>query len=226
MSGGLDSTTVLYAAIEQGYAVYPLTLSYGQLHVKEIECAKAIAEKLKVSHQILEVSLPWKGSSLLDASIPIPSDRNEKQMAQGIPSTYVPARNTIFLAYAASYAEALNAEAIFIGANVLDYSGYPDCRPDFFDAFRAVIAKGTKIGTEGKSPKILAPLLNLGKKEIVLLGNRLNVPFHLTWSCYRGEEIPCGACDSCKLRAKGFREAKIQDPITSFYEISGHTKRS
>ena len=214
LSGGLDSTTVLYAARSEGYSVMALTVHYGQLHEKEIKCAEQIASELGLEHYTVRVSLPWKGSALLDPQVPMPLGRDASQMPKEIPSTYVPARNSIFLSLAASYAEARKAEAIFIGANALDYSGYPDCRPEFFQAFSHVIRQGTKMGCEGKKISIIAPLLKLSKKEIIELGVSLNVPFKKTWSCYRGEEYPCGECDSCILRSKGFAEAGMTDPLT------------
>lgn len=215
LSGGLDSTTALYVARSQGYNVKALTVHYGQLHEKEILCAKEIAKHLQIEHKIISISLPWGGSALLDPQIPVPVGREESEISQGIPSTYVPARNSIFLTLAASYAEASEAEAIFIGANALDYSGYPDCRPEYFEAFQEAIRLGTKVGLEGKAIRIETPLLNLSKKEIVKLGLKLKVPFEKTWSCYQGREFPCEQCDSCLLRAKGFREAGIQDPLVA-----------
>ena len=223
LSGGLDSTTALYAALKQGFEVSALTIQYGQLHKKEIDFAKESAKHLRIPHHVISIELPWKGSALLDEKISMPMNRNESEMSREIPSTYVPARNSVFLSLAVSCAEAENAKAIFIGANALDYSGYPDCRPEYFEAFEKVIACGTKAGVEGKKIKIEAPLLHLNKKEIVLLGRELGVPFEKTWSCYQGRQDPCGACDSCKLRAKGFREAGIQDPAIH-HEISSHSR--
>lgn len=220
LSGGLDSTTSLYAARAEGWECIALTLQYGQLHAKEIECAKKISAATGVRHWIVPLELPWKGSALLDSSIQIPEGRNEKEMSADIPVTYVPARNSIFLTMAASCAEAAGAEAIFIGANALDYSGYPDCRPEYFEAAEKMIRLGTKAGVEGKAFAIKSPLLKMSKKEIVLLGARLGVPFQKTWSCYQGQEKPCGTCDSCVLRAKGFREANVKDPVIC--EISAH----
>ncbi len=213
LSGGLDSTTALYSALKDGYDVTALTLHYGQLHVKEIEFAKATVEALKLSHHLVSFGMPWKGSSLLDKSISMPMMREEKNMAHDIPSTYVPARNSVFLSLAASCSEAIDASAIFIGANILDYSGYPDCRPEYFEAFEKMLALGTKTGAEGKKLKIHAPLLLLNKKEIIQLGKNLGVPFEKTWSCYQGTHMPCAQCDSCRLRAKGFLEAGLSDPL-------------
>lgn len=213
LSGGLDSATALYVARSEGFRLTALTFHYGQKHSQEIDCAQQLALALNIPHFVLPIQLPWKGTSLIDPAIPIPTDRSEEQMQAGIPSTYVPARNSIFLALAASCAEAEGAEAIFIGANALDYSGYPDCRPEYFETFQEMIRLGTKAGIEGRKMEIQAPLLRLSKKEIILLGVQLGVPFEKTWSCYRGQEMPCGKCDSCLLRAKGFREAGFQDPL-------------
>lgn len=219
-SGGLDSTTTLYAAREQGYEVYALTLIYGQIHAREIESAKRIAKTLGVHHEIIEFKMPWKGSALLDRAIPVPHSRKEAELSSSIPVTYVPARNTIFLSFAASFAEAIGAEGIFIGANALDYSGYPDCRPAYFEAAAEMLKQGTKAGVEGQAIKIHTPLLKMTKAEIILLANELKVPLNLTWSCYEGAQVPCGTCDSCQLRAKGFQEAGVKDPLIA-YEISG-----
>ncbi len=215
LSGGLDSTTALYAAREQGFSPIALSIDYGQLHAKELTFAKRTTGLLNIPHDILSFSMPWGGSSLLDPMISMPLGRKESEMQKGIPSTYVPARNSVFLSLAASCAEAREAGTIFIGANVLDYSGYPDCRPEYFEAFEQMLEKGTKAGAEGRKIKIEAPLLNLNKKQIVELGHRLGVPFDMTWSCYQGGQAPCGQCDSCLLRAKGFQEAGIQDPLAT-----------
>jgi len=213
LSGGLDSTTALYETLRCGKTVSALTVDYGQLHHKEIEYAKRTAASLKLRHEIVRFSLPWKGSALLDASVMIPQNRPESAMGLGIPATYVPARNTIFLALAASYAEAAGAAEIVIGANALDYSGYPDCRPAYLKSMAQALTLGTKFGDEGGTMVISAPLVELSKKEIVELGARLGVPFEHTWSCYKGKEQPCGRCDSCLLRAKGFKEAGLTDPL-------------
>lgn len=211
-SGGLDSTTALYAARQSGYAPVALTIYYGQLHQKETDFAKQTASKLGIKHYLVPIAMPWGGSSLLDRDLVMPKGRAAAEMEKNIPNTYVPARNSVFLALAVSCAEAEGAEAVFIGANALDYSGYPDCRPEFFKSFEQVIAKGTKAGAEGKKIEIKAPLLYLSKSEIIKLGKTLNVPFENTWSCYQGGEKPCGVCDSCLLRAKGFQEAGLKDP--------------
>jgi 7-cyano-7-deazaguanine synthase len=213
LSGGLDSATTLYIAHKEHYQILALTILYGQRHQKEVECARKLAAGMAAEHHILEIAMPWKGSALLDSSAELPTGRNEEEMGKDIPVTYVPARNTIFLSLATSYAEARGAEAIFIGANALDYSGYPDCRPEYFQSFQDMIHRGTKAGVEGKTIEIQTPLLRLTKREIVLLGASLRVPFENTWSCYEGRTKPCGECDSCKLRAKGFEEAGIEDPV-------------
>ena len=213
LSGGLDSATALYAARGEGYELTALSFDYGQRHRKELEAAKKITLQLRIPHSIIPISLPWGGSALVDTAIPIPLNRDEFQMNQNVPMTYVPARNSIFLTFAASCAEAIGAGYIFIGANAIDYSGYPDCRPEYFQAFERLLQVGTKAGVEGRSIQIKAPLLTLNKKEIVLLGKELGVPFGTTWSCYTGGETPCGQCDSCLLRAKGFCEAGLEDPL-------------
>ena len=207
LSGGLDSTTALYLAIQEGFAPLALTIDYGQLHRRELESAKKIAKHLKIEHQVISISLPWGGSALLDSKIPLPENRNLSEISIGIPSTYVPARNTIFLSLAASFAEARGAEAIFIGANALDYSGYPDCRPEYFIHFGTALKYGTKCGVEGKGIEIKAPLIALKKSEIIEQAVMFKVPLEWTWSCYKGGEFPCGVCDSCLLREKGFQEA-------------------
>lgn len=216
LSGGLDSTTTLYIALREGYEVTALTIHYGQLHEKEIESARVIASDLKIPQHMLSVPLPWGGSALLDSGIPIPVARDCFQMKAEIPATYVPARNSIFLSLAASLAEAQGAEAIFIGANALDYSGYPDCRPEYLRSFEEMLRRGTKAGIEGKMIRIEAPLIRLSKKVIIELAHALGVPFQKTWSCYQGWDIPCGQCDSCRLRAKGFREAGMEDPLIAY----------
>lgn len=200
LSGGLDSTTTLYYAISKGYKCHALIFDYGQRHKKEVAVAVAIAKQLGVKFHVLKILFPWKGSALLDKKISIP---NRKKL-KGIPSTYVPARNTIFLSFALSYAEAIGAKAIFIGANAIDYSGYPDCRPDYYKAFQKAAIKGTRAG----NIKILTPLINLTKTQIVKLGKKLKAPLHLTWSCYKGGRRPCGVCDSCLLRNRGFSGIK------------------
>ncbi len=210
LSGGLDSTTTLYIARHKGFDVHGLAFDYGQRHKKEIQAAKKVAQLACCPLKIIKITLPWKGSSLLDKTLPLPLD---KKIRKGIPSTYVPARNTIFLSFSLSYAEAIGASHIFIGANDLDYSGYPDCRPRYYQAFNVLARLATKSGVEGKEIKIQAPLIGLTKSRIIKLGLKLGVPYEATWSCYKGAKLPCGHCDSCVLRAKGFREAHAQDPL-------------
>ena len=200
LSGGLDSTTTLYWAQAQGLECYGLIFNYGQKHLKEVNVAKNIAKLTKIEYKIVNLEFPWKGSALLDDEIEIPKNR---EIDAEIPVTYVPARNIIFLSIAASYAEVIGASSILIGANSVDYSGYPDCRPEFMRAMQNVIDLGTKVG----KIKIETPLINLSKKDIILLGTKLGVPYEKTWSCYNGGDEPCGVCDSCVLRNKGFEEA-------------------
>jgi len=213
LSGGLDSATVLGIAKEAGHECFCLTFDYGQRHHKEIASAKALAEWAKAPHEIVSFQLPWKGSALLDEGIRIPKDRSPEKMSEEIPVTYVPARNTIFLSFASSWAEVVEASLIYFGANAIDYSGYPDCRSGYLLAFQRMIALGTKRGVQGKSPQILAPLLHKTKAQIIQWGIRLGVPYELTWSCYEGKEIPCQQCDSCLLRVKAFQEALVDDPL-------------
>lgn len=205
LSGGLDSATALYFARAHGYICHCLVFDYGQLHRKEINQAVKIAKKSGSTYKILKIHFPWKGSALLDKKIKIP-----EKITFGIPATYVPARNIIFLSFALSLAEATGAQAIFIGAHAQDYSGYPDCRPEFFKAFIKMAVAGT---INKNKIKILAPLLAKNKTQIIKLGQRLKVPFELTWSCYRGAKKPCGKCDSCYYREKGFKNADLADPL-------------
>ena len=212
LSGGLDSATTLFFAQKQGYRVSCLIFDYGQRHKKEIIQAKRIAGSAHCDYKLVKIALPWKGSSLLDKKLALPAGRHLDE--KNIPSTYVPARNIIFLSFAASYAEAINTKVIFIGANAIDYSGYPDCRPQFFRAFHQALLKGSKRGVEGNAVKIVTPLIGKTKAEIMKLGLKLKVPYHLTWPCYSGGRRPCGVCDSCRLRQKGFDEIKVKDPIS------------
>jgi 7-cyano-7-deazaguanine synthase len=214
LSGGLDSAVTLYFAKKQGFHCRCLIFDYGQRHKREIESARRVARAAGCAYKILRIKLPWNGSSLLDKSIKIPLvTRLEGQgVASRVPSTYVPGRNIIFLSLGISYAEAINAKVIFIGANAVDFSGYPDCRPEFYRAFSKVIVTGTKAGIKGEGIKIKTPLISKTKAQIIRLGAQLGVPFKLTWSCYKGGKRPCGKCDSCFFRAKGFAEAGIYDP--------------
>lgn len=214
LSGGLDSSTILYYAISKGFKPDCLIFEYGQRHRKEIDCAMEIARHARCKHQLLKIPLPWsKSSSLLDKRQHLPERLEINPVKDKIPSTYVPARNIIFLSFAASCAEAIGAEAIFIGANAVDYSGYPDCRPDFFLAYQKALKKGLKASVEGKRIKIHVPLIHKTKAQIIKLGIKLNVPYRLTWSCYKGGKRPCGLCDSCLLRQRGFKAARIKDPV-------------
>ncbi|MGB9920639.1 MAG: 7-cyano-7-deazaguanine synthase QueC [Moorellales bacterium] len=215
LSGGLDSTTCLAIAHAAGEEVYPLTFAYGQRHAVEVEAARKVAEfyGLKERHRIMDLRGLFSGSALTDPGREVPTSRTEEEMARNIPSTYVPARNTVFLALALAVAEPLQAEAIYIGVNAVDFSGYPDCRPEFIRAFQEVVNRGTAAGVQGRGIEIRAPLINLSKAEIVRRGLALGAPYHLTYSCYLGTVPACGVCDACLLRQKGFREAGTQDPI-------------
>lgn len=212
VSGGLDSAVTLFYAVDKGYDCRALMFDYGQRHKEEIASARAIAKRAGSEFHIVKLKFPWKGSSLLDKNSRLPSDRTIAEIKKGIPSTYVPGRNTIFLSIASSFAESIGAEAIFIGAHFEDSSGYPDCRKKYLEAFDRVVGLGTKAGIENRL-HLKFPLIDKTKKEIIELGSRLGVPFGLTWSCYKGSAMPCERCDSCILRAKGFKEAGIDDPI-------------
>ena len=213
LSGGLDSTVCMAVAKEQNCEIYPLSFNYHQRHSVELNSAKNVAEHFKVKkHFIVETNMNEFGtSSLTDLNIDVPINNEDEK---NIPNTYVPARNLIFLSYALGYAEAVGAEKIFIGVNAVDYSGYPDCRPEFIELFQNLADYSTKAAIQDKKKvKIETPLISLTKKEIVLLGQKLNAPLHLTHSCYNGGEEACGVCDSCRLRLKGFEEAGYSDPI-------------
>ena len=214
LSGGLDSSTVLYLAKSEGYDCYALSFDYQQRHRRELIAAKTIATAVGVvAHQVVSFDLSlWGGSALTDSQIDLPQDRELSAMSESIPVTYVPARNTIFLSFALAYAEAISASRVYIGVNALDYSGYPDCRGDYIDAMRSVFRLGTKQGREGDPIEIITPLIDLKKTEIIQLGNKLGVPWQQTWSCYSGDEVPCGTCDSCLLRLAAFAELGLVDP--------------
>jgi len=217
-SGGIDSATVACVAQKQGFALHGLTFRYGQRHEREVEAARSLARAMGFSsHQVLEIDLgAFGGSALTDRALAVPKGRDEARIACGpIPETYVPARNTIFLAFALGFAEVLGAEDAFIGVNALDYSGYPDCRPEYLRAFEAMAKLATRAGVEGRRPlRVHAPLIDKTKAQIIRWGIDLGVDHSSTWSCYDPTPggRPCGACDSCILRKKGFREAGAADP--------------
>ena len=215
LSGGLDSSTCLYWALARGYSCEALSVSYGQRHVRELRAARAVARAAQVPFRSVRLSLPWLAvSSLVGRNIRLPNVALSRIGTGAIPTTYVPGRNTILLSLAASLADAAGAQAVVTGANSLDTSGYPDCRPGFHRAFGRVLAEGTRAGAEGRPIRVLAPLIRLDKAGIVRLAGRLGVPLERTWSCYAGGSRPCGRCDSCKLRAKGFAEAGVVDPVS------------
>lgn len=215
LSGGLDSTTVLAMARAQGFEPVCLTLSYGQRHEVELARARRVAEAMGVKdHRTVTLDLRAIGGSALTADIPVPKDRDEASLAGGIPSTYVPARNTTFLAIALGLAEVVGATDLFIGVNAVDYSGYPDCRPEFIHAFEGLANLATKAGVEGARFKVHAPLSGMSKAEIIREGIRLGVDYGLTHSCYDPDPQgrACGRCDSCVLRRRGFEQAQVEDP--------------
>lgn len=216
LSGGLDSATGLAVARERGYECYCLSFDYGQRHAVELEAARQIAKSLGAAeHKVATIDLRIFGGSALTADMDVPKDRGQEEMGRGIPITYVPARNTIFLAFALAYAEVRGAFDIFIGVNAIDYSGYPDCRPEFIAAFERMANLATKAGVEGGGDiRIQAPLSAMTKADIVREALRLGVDVGLTHSCYDpdGRGTPCGKCDSCVLRRKGFEEAGVSDP--------------
>jgi len=217
LSGGLDSTVCMSLARKEGREVIPISFAYGQRHSRELQCAKAVAEYYQVKrHVIIETDMRQIGGSALTADIEVPQGQEERKE---IPVTYVPARNLIFLSYALGLAEVEGAEKVYIGVNAVDYSGYPDCRPEFIEKFQAVADYATKTGVEQKRIVMETPLQYLTKAEIVRLGMKEKAPLHLTTSCYQGGEEACGVCDSCVLRLKGFREAGYEDPIK--YKVKG-----
>ena len=216
LSGGLDSTTTLAIAIAQGYATYALSFDYGQRHKIEIEAARRIVKSLGVKeHRVVEIDNRLFGDSALTDDVDVPKSRSEKEISAGIPVTYVPARNIIFLSHALAWAEMIPAGHIFLGVNAIDYSGYPDCRPEFIAMFETMANIGTKAGVEGRRFQIHAPLIKMSKAQIVRKAIELDVDLALTHSCYdpTPEGRACGQCDSCQLRRKGFREAAVIDPI-------------
>jgi len=216
LSGGLDSTTTLATAIAEGYETYALSFDYGQRHKIEIVAARRIARALGAKeHRVTKIDMRIFGGSALTDGIDVPKKRSATEIAQGIPVTYVPARNTIFLSYALALAETVGARDIFIGANAIDYSGYPDCRPAFIAAFETLANLATKAGVEGAHFRIHAPLIKFSKAEIIRKALELDVDLALTHSCYdpSSNGVACGECDSCLLRFKGFREAEVEDPI-------------
>ena len=216
LSGGLDSTTTLAIARDAGYETYAMSFRYGQRHIVELQCAENVAKALGVKqHTIIDIDLRAFGASALTADIAVPKNRSDTEIADSIPITYVPARNTIFLSYALAYAEVLVADTIFIGATAVDYSGYPDCRPEYMEAYQTMANLATQACVEGKTQlKIQTPLMDKTKAEIIEIGVALGVDYSLTLSCYDpdAEGRACGRCDSCMHRKKGFREAGIPDP--------------
>ena len=219
LSGGLDSATAAAWAANAGYRLSALSIDYGQRHRCELEAARGVARALRITdHVTLAIDLAvFGGSALVDPAAPVPKGRSDDEIGQGIPVTYVPARNTVFLSLALAMAEARGAGAIVLGVNAIDYSGYPDCRPEFLDAFQEVARLGTKAGVEGRAIELVAPLATLSKAEIIRLGLSLGLDYGLTTSCYDpdGQGRPCGRCDSCLLRAAGFAAVGASDPRVS-----------
>jgi 7-cyano-7-deazaguanine synthase len=215
LSGGLDSTTALAMAAEKGYDIVALTFDYGQRHDKEVESARQVAEHYGVKrHIVIDLDMGrYLNSSLTDASQEVPADGVERDRPAMIPNTYVPGRNIVFLSVASAIAEGMGADSVVIAANAVDYSGYPDCTPEFIEAFQETLAVGTKRGVDGRPVRVDAPLLRMAKAEIVREAARLGAPLELTWSCYNGGGKACGVCDSCRLRLRGFKEAGEMDPL-------------
>jgi len=216
LSGGLDSSTTMALAQEAGFDVYCISFRYGQRHAQELLCAEKIAHQLSATrHVVVDIDLRTFGGSALTADIEVPKDRLPADLGSGIPITYVPARNTVFLSFALAWAEVLESTDIFIGVNALDYSGYPDCRPDYIAAYEQMANLATRAGVEGsKRLKIHTPLISMTKAEIILEGLRLGIDYSLTISCYDPSSLgdPCGACDACQLRQRGFMQAGVIDP--------------
>jgi 7-cyano-7-deazaguanine synthase len=243
LSGGLDSTTVAAYAIKEGYELVGLTIRYGQKHSREITSAKKVAKILEIKHEIIDISffkkLAWYSALTTNGEFTIPQQRDKNEMLKDIPITYVPFRNTLFITLAAAFVEskALNLierekidpgeiqASIFIAANAIDYSGYPDCRPEYYEQMAKVIWLGSKLGVQYHMPiNIMTPIISKTKAEIIKMAMDLKAPLEYTWSCYEGGETPCGKCDSCILRAKGFAEAGYEDP--SLRELEGHSKNA
>lgn len=213
LSGGIDSTTTLAMAKQMGYDCTALTILYGQRHRREVESARTVAASLGVTdHRTLELPDNFFRGSSLTSKGDVPLDR-DLSFDQSIPSTYVPARNLVFLSLAVGLAESIDAEAVFIGATAIDYSGYPDCRPEFIRSFQSTAELATKCGAEGHPIRIMAPIIDMTKDQIIKKGTELGVDYGSTWSCYRGGDSPCMRCDSCLFREKGFREAGLKDPL-------------
>lgn len=222
LSGGLDSTTTLAVAMRDGFAPHAMTFRYGQRHEIEVDAARRVARANHVAeHVVVDVDLRAFGGSALTSDIEVPKNRSTHAMTKGIPVTYVPARNTIFLSFALSWGEVLGAQDIFIGVNAVDYSGYPDCRPEYVAAYEKMANLATRAGVEGRATQIRTPLIDLSKADIIRLGASLGVDYSLTTSCYDPtvHNVACGQCDSCTLRLKGFAEAGIKDPIR--YRVHG-----
>ena len=218
LSGGLDSTTCLALALSEGYHCTTLSFDYGQRHIIELDTAIKIAAQFNVKHDIIKLpSMPWHNSALTNSSIDIPEYTGKKI----IPVTYVPARNTLFLSFALAYADVLKADAIFIGVSSVDYSGYPDCRPEYIEAYQTLANLATKSGVEGQAITIRAPLIHLSKAQTIALGHELHIDYHMTVSCYQANEKgeACGKCDSCALRKKGFHDANIADETRYYTSI-------
>jgi 7-cyano-7-deazaguanine synthase len=213
LSGGLDSATTAAIALAEGYYTIALSFRYGQRHQKELEAATEIAKFLNIKeHYIVDVNLSqWGGSALTDSSIAIPQDGIKPDL---IPSTYVPGRNTVFISIALSLAETKGAEAIFLGINAVDYSGYPDCRPEYLEAYQKLANLSSKVGIEGNAPQLIAPLVKDSKVDIVRRAINLQVPIEKTWSCYQGEDQPCGLCDSCRIRDRALIDAGRSDLVS------------
>jgi 7-cyano-7-deazaguanine synthase len=217
LSGGMDSATAAAVALDRGFEVYGLSFRYGQRHATELEAARRVAERLGVRrHVVLDIDLRAFGGSALTGDLEVPKNTPLERIGAAIPATYVPARNTIFLSFALAWAEVLGSADIFLGANALDYSGYPDCRPEYIEAYERMANLATRAGVEGSRFRIHTPLISLSKAEIVSLGTRLGVDYSLTWSCYdpTPDGTACGRCDACILRQKGFREAGMEDPAS------------